>query len=290
MRILITGGFGFIGSFLVSRLLENERNELVVLDNLSNNKVNYIKGAKFVKGDVRNSDDVKKAIDELGGCDTIFHLAAQQDVQFSIENPMLDHDINVLGTKNIVDVCKENKAKIIFTSSAAVYGNVPEDRLPIKEEEEKNPLSPYGKNKLKAEELCKEAKYFIVRLFNVYGPTSNSVINKFCDWILRGEPLILNNPGNHTRDYVYVSDVVDALILGMKKDGIYNVGSGIETSLTEIIEIISRLTNKTPKLVKGEQVKEIKRSVADISKIKKLGWSPKTTLENGIKNVLESLK
>lgn len=290
MNILVTGGVGFIGSYLVERLIK-DGHSVVILDDLSNGKKERVnKDAKFVLGDVRKKEDVNKAIEEIGSCDVIFHLAARPDVQSSIIDPETDYSISVDGTKNIVDVCENNRARLIFTSSAAVYGDVRPERLPIREDEKKNPISPYGKNKLRAENTCKGLHdFFIARPFNVYGPKGIGVVNKFCMLIKQGKELPMFNDGTNTRDYVHVNDVVDALLLGLKYNGIYNIGSGKETSLNEIIEIISRLAKKNVRKKFLPPVNEIKRSVADITKIKKIGWKPKISLENGIKSILDSL-
>jgi len=275
MKILVTGGCGFIGSSLVEQLLKNH--EVIVLDNLSNLKKET--KAKLIKGDVRNREDVEKAMHD---CEFIFHLAAQIDVQESIKDPDKDYDINVNGTRTVVEACKKFGAKIIFPSTAAVYGNA---EVPIKEDAEKKPMCPYGENKLFAEELCQEINHFIVRPFNVYGPGGKGVIPKFCEKIMNDQEILITNPTS-TRDYIFIDDVIDALLLGIKHNGIYNVGSGKETTLDEIVKIIEKLTGKKAKIKYGKPLHEIERSVADITKIKKLGWKPKTSLEEGIKKTL----
>lgn len=276
MRILVTGGAGFIGSNLVNSLVEN--NEVVVLDNLSNSKNNVNKKAAFIKGDITDMDDVIKAVK---GCDVVFHLAASIDVRNSDEKK--DYEVNFLGSKNVFEAANDIKAKIIFTSSAAVYGNA---HCPVTEETECNPISQYGRSKLRAEKLLKDA--FVLRLFNVYGYNSHGVIEKFCKSITNYETVIVNGRGNQTRDFVYVSDVVNALILGIENTGTYNIGTGKETSVLEIIDIIHKTTKCKPDVKFGMPIEnEILRSYADNKKIKSLGWTPKVNLQEGIENVLE---
>ena len=271
MKILVTGGCGFIGSLLVQRLVE-KNHDIVVFD-----KVKGKQNVKYIIGDIRNPDEVEKAIK---GCEIVFHLAALTDLR-NIEN---DYAVNFLGAKNVFDIAKKNNAKIVFASSAAVYGNA---KLPISENSECSPISQYGKSKLKAERLLGEND-LMLRFFNVYGPRGKSVINTFCKKIPKYEEITVYGTGLQTRDYVYVTDVVDALLLGLGDiSGVFNVGTGVETKLLDIIDIIHRLTKAKP-FIKFEMPKEneIKRSVADITKIKQTGWAPKVSLEGGIRKIL----
>lgn len=280
MKALVTGGAGFIGSHLVNRLLATGY-EVSVLDNLSTGrKENVNKKASFFKGDVRDESDVRKA---GSGCSLIFHLAAQTDAR--INDPEKDFRINFEGSKTVFDFAKISGAKVIFTSSAAVYGDT---QLPNRENGEKKPLSEYGKNKLKAEKLL-GADAFVGRIFNVYGPNGHGVINTFCKKIKNNDELEVFGTGMQTRDFIFVEDVVDALVLGTRHGGTYNVGTQTETSLIQVIDMVrdaSRLGARTKFL--PEKSSDIKRSKADISKIKKLDWSPKVNIREGVKLTFNS--
>ena len=280
MKIIVTGGAGFIGSYLVNELVKSH--EVVILDNLSTGKKSNINPkAKFIKGDIREEKDVKKAI---SGCDAVFHLAAQTDVRKSQEDPDYDHQVNVTGAKNVFLISKELGAKIIFTSSAAVYGN----SLLTKEDTKLKPISEYGKNKLEAEKFL-DRKDFIVRIFNCYGPNGRGFINKLCENVKQGKKMTIFG-GRQTRDFIYVTDVVNALILGLESDGIYNVGSGVETSILGLIDIVSKISSKKPTTrLSSAREGEIEKSRADISKIKSLGWKPKVSLKEGVRRVWNSV-
>ena len=280
MRILVTGGAGFIGSHLVYRLIK-KKNEVIILDNLSTGrKENINQKATFIRGDVRDEDDIRKA---MHGCDFVFHLAAKTDAR---EEGDEIFRTNFIGSEYVFSAAKDINAKIIFTSSAAVYGDA---KLPIKESEECKPISSYGKSKMKAEKMLRDA--FIARLFNVYGPKGSSVINKFTRRIKEGEDITVFGSGLQTRDFVYVSDVVDALMFGIEKSGTYNVGTGIETSILQLIDTIQDLAKSKPRIKFDMPIEsEIKRSKADITKIRNLGWNPKTSLNSGIMLTMNSLQ
>jgi UDP-glucose 4-epimerase len=278
MKILVTGGCGFIGSQLVDKLIVLNH-EVIVLDNLSSGKKERLNpAAKLVVGDVRDPDDVKKSI---RGCETVFHLAALTDIRSESEEA--DYQVNFLGAKNVFSVAEAIKSKVIFASSAAVYGN-----SPAKEDSRCSPISQYGRSKLKAENACPEGS-LILRIFNAYGPRGKSVINTFCSKIPKYEDITLFGTGLQTRDYIYVSDVVNAMIMGLTKSGIYNVGTGVETSLLDVIEIIHQITKNKPNIKFAmPRDNEVKRSKADITKIKHdMRWEPRVDLAEGIRKLLE---
>lgn len=273
MKILVTGDSGFVGTHLARKLLELNHE---------------VKGFSADRGeDIRDYPNLEKAIKKM---DAVIHLGAQTDVRKSFEDPKLDYEVNYEGTRNVVKVCKKTGAKLIFTSSAAIYGNSLE--IPTKEGSPKLPVSFYGLHKLLAEKECERINAFIIRPFNIYGPNGHGAINKFIELMKFDKEITLFNDGSHTRDYVHVEDVISALITGLKsKPGTYNIASGKETSINEIMNIISKELAKKPK-IKYKILKEgdTSRSVADITKAKKeLMWYPKITLETGIKKIINML-
>ena len=277
LSILVTGGTGFIGRHLVNRLLQNGH-DVIVYDNFSTSKKEPMGTAKIVEGDVRDRDDVLRA---AKGCDYIFHLAAVTETRSTDDDAV--YSVNFIGSKNVFEVAKEIGAKIIFTSSAAVYG---EAKI-AKEDDPCNPLNQYGKSKLRAEKICPDGS-FVVRLFNVYGPDGHGVVNKFCKLIPKYEDVTVFGHGTQTRDFIYVDDVVSALLLGMENNGVYNVGTGKETSLLEVIDIIHNMTKSKPTIKFAPPLQEIQRSKADITKIMPTGWRPRVELPDGIELVLKS--
>jgi len=280
MKILVTGGAGFIGSNLVNGLI-NRNHDVVVLDNLSHGKKeNVNKKAKLIVGDVKIENDVRKAIKD---CEVVFHLAAQTDARSSDEDAVFQ--TNFLGSKTVFEQAKKIGAKIIFTSSAAVYGNT----SPASENSECKPISIYGKSKLKAEKLL-DGQSFVTRIFNVYGKDSSSVVTKFSKKIIGFEDITVYGNGLQTRDYVHISDVIAALLLGIEKKGLYNIGTGKETSVLRIIDIISTLSKTKAHVKFSAPIEgEIKRSKANIDKIKKeIKWEPKIGIEEGISALVPS--
>lgn len=269
MKILVTGDTGFVGKHLVKRL--RELNHEVVGFSLDKGK------------DVRNYSEIEKSIKNK---DAVIHLAAQTDVRKSFEDPKLDYEVNYQGTKNIVKACERFGTRLVFTSSAAVYGNSID--IPTREDSPKLPVSFYGLHKLLAEKECEHTNSFIVRPFNIYGQGGHGAINKFTELIKNDKEMVLFNDGSHTRDYVYIDDVILAFIVGLKsKPGTYNIASGKETSLKTVIDAISKELNKKPR-IKYNILKEgdAPRSIADITKAsKELKWQPKIQLNEGIKKI-----
>jgi len=297
MKILVTGGAGFIGSNLVDRLID-EGYKVFVIDNLSSGKKeNLNKKAIFYKADICN---LNKIFPLFKGIDYVFHLAANPRVLFSVENPIESHKVNVDGTLNVLYASYKNKVKrLIFASSSAVYGNI--KKLPLREDMKPNPISPYGLHKLIGEYYCKlfsdlyNLETVCLRYFNVYGPKMDPegpyalVIGKFLKLKKENKPLTIYGNGKQTRDFVYVNDVVEANILAMKSK---KVGKG------EVINICSGKNysiNYIAKLIGGEKIYlparkgEMKHTLGDNSLAKKLlGWNPKVNLEEGINYLLNN--
>jgi len=272
MKILVTGGTGFIGSRLVKKLID-EGHEVVILDKSSKNADER---AKFIQGDILDQEDIERA---MKGCSAVFHLAAITQIGADEDKT---YKVNFIGSKNIFNQAKKQKARIIFTSTASVYGNTP---APHRESAECSPISFYGKTKLNAEKLIPDA--FIVRLFNVYGPGGNGVLNLFAENIPKYEDIIIFGTGTQTRDFVHVDDVVNVLMKGLEFEGIYNVGTGRETSLLSLADMIFSITKNKPNIKFGMPKEgDIRRSVANIDHLKKYGWEPKISLEDGLKMLL----
>lgn len=297
MRILITGGAGFVGKHLAEHFVKSHT--VLVYDNLSNSTkkdADFVvaKGAEFCKGDIL---DCKELCKDCKDVDVVIHLAAKSDVSESVIHPEDTIKVNVEGTRNVLQCCIQNKIKkIIFASSAAVYGDCKE--LPIRENSLMQPLSPYGQSKLDAEKIiqkyCNENKinYMILRMFNVYGKGQNEnyagVITKFMQNILNKKPITIYGDGTQTRDFVSIYDVVDSFdcALHSDKSGIYNIASGNETSINDLTQMMFEKFGKQEKIYKPKQKGDIQNSVADVSLAKKeLNFTAKRKLEEEIASI-----
>jgi UDP-glucose 4-epimerase len=297
-RILVTGGAGFIGSHLCKKLSSSNR-ELVVYDNLSSGKVENVKhlpSVRFVRGDIL---DLKK-LHSQDKTDLIYHLAAQVVVPYSMENPIIDFETNARGTLNVLEKARRDDARLIFASTAAVYGNPAE--LPTSEGYGFHPFSCYGLSKVVGEQYCEMyTKQYglditIMRFANVYGSGCHGVINDFFDKIYKNpKNLEIIGTGLQSRDFVHVYDLVDALILstiGEKAIGqTYNLGYGQTTKIIDLAKIIIKLLDLRKKTtITTTNVSwhgDIDTIWFDISKAKKeLGWIPKISLEDSLKEII----
>ncbi len=300
MKICITGGAGFIGSNIAERYL-SEGHNVVVIDNLSLGFIENIpKGSKFYQMDI-NDDNLLKVFEEEK-FDVVCHYAAQMSVRHSVSIPSDDAKTNIIGSLNIFECARKTGVKkIIFASSAGtVYGEQIE--FPCNEEHQNSPVSPYGVSKYSVEKYLEYYKnvfniqYTVLRFTNVYGRKQNphgeaGVIAIFFLKMLRNEDTYITGDGSITRDYVYIDDVVEANVLALNPEmsGVFNVATGIETSLLEIFNKLATLTNylKSKQFVPfkiGEQI----RSVCSYGKIKKLtGWTPKMHLDEGLKITMD---
>jgi len=300
MKVLVTGGAGFIGSHLVDRLIQ-EGHEVVVVDNLLTGKRrNLNKEARFYKQDVQSSRLERVFSRERPLL--VMHLAAQVDLRRSVEDPIFDAQVNVLGTLNVLQqAVKYGTRKVIFASSGgAIYGE--QDIFPAPESHPIRPLSPYGISKLNGEQYLayyqrvSGIQHVILRYSNVYGPRQDpegeaGVVAIFMGKMLAGEQPIINGNGRQTRDFVFVDDVVEANLDAMGKEvqGIYNVGTAEETSINDLFRLLVELTNAGCKELHGPAKKgEQARSVVDISRLRQeLGWEPKVPLREGLKRTVE---
>jgi UDP-glucose 4-epimerase len=284
MRVFVTGGAGFIGTHLCKKLASLHK--VTVYDNFSNsNRENFpvMKNVTLIVGDILNNS---KLLDSMKNHDVVIHLAAKTDVVDSIRNPDNTFQTNVQGTQNVLDSCKFNNIlKIIITSSAAIYQN---SDNPVDEASIVEPLSPYGQSKLDMETIIIQSKinYSILRLFNVYGDGNTSgVITNFKKNILENKPLIIFGDGKATRDFIYIDDVIDGIILSMKSiSGIYNIASGNGTSIGDLAKLLIRLSETNSEIIhKSTRKGEIIYSVANIDKSnKELGFYPKISLDVGL--------
>ncbi|MBU2562688.1 MAG: NAD-dependent epimerase/dehydratase family protein [Nanoarchaeota archaeon] len=293
-KVLVTGGAGFIGSHLVDALI-NHGYKVGIIDNLSTGlKTNLNPRAEFFERvDVRDKEKIleifKKFLPEY-----VFHLAAQTRLRRSVENPVEDAQINIIGSLNVFNYAKEGGAKkIILFSSAGVYSS--ECNVPTAEIEEVKPFSPYGASKLAAEIYLRTSFFnsgldsVILRPSNVYGPRQNSegeagVVAKF----LGKEQPVIYGSGEHTRDYIYVKDVVSACLLAMQDDikGIFNVGTGVETSANNLFQKICDIKGDM-NVSRGPEVKEQARSALNSTKLRERGWKPEYSLEQGLRETVE---
>lgn len=304
-RILVTGGAGFIGSNLVDALLKNNAQFVRVLDNLSTGFEKNLQQAKthsnfeFLKGDIRSLETCKKACRDI---DIVFHEAALVSVPKSMQDPILNNDINVNGTLNMLVAASEAKVqRFVYASSAAVYGDDP--KVPKKETMPRHYPSPYALSKGVDEDYAKLWAYKTelgngitcvgLRYFNVYGPRQDprspysGVISIFADRISTNRQIVIFGDGEQTRDFVYVGDVVKAnLIAGLAtidQSAIFNVGTGKQITLNNLVETISKILDKNVDPVYGpEREGDIRHSVANISKINNIGYKPETTLYEGL--------
>ncbi|MEI7452491.1 MAG: NAD-dependent epimerase/dehydratase family protein [Candidatus Falkowbacteria bacterium] len=303
MKILVTGGAGFIGSTLVDRLIALGH-QVVIIDDLSSGKKEYLNPeAKFYQMDL-TAPKIEE-IFNIQKFDIVYHLAAQIDVRKSVANPAEDNRINVLGGINILANCaKYGVKKIIFSSTGgAIYGET--ESIPTTETCPPNPLSPYGIHKLTFEKYLNYyhqvygQKYTILRFANVYGPRQYKggeagVVSIFVENAVNGKKSIINGDGLQTRDYVYVDDVVAALVRAMDVDynGALNVGTGIEKNLIDVMTLIElslgkRVDKEHAPAKLGEQMRSC-LSCAEIKKV--LGWEPQVDLATGIKRTVEWTK
>jgi UDP-glucose 4-epimerase len=291
MRALVTGGAGFIGSNLVDALLARG-DDVHVLDDLSKGKrENVADAATLHVADIRDPDETF----ERARPDVVFHLAAQADVRISVERPDHDADVNVRGTVRILEAARRHGAKVVFASTGgAIYG---ECDGPAPESAERRPLAPYGTSKLCGEEYLATwnrlygTQHAALRFGNVYGPRQEphgeaGVVAIFMGLLQAGGTPRIYGDGRQTRDYVFVADVADAALRAAGHDGggVFNVGTGIETSVLELYDAIVAATGirREPEHADA-RLGELQRSVLDPSAAQReLGWTPATSLADGL--------
>ena len=303
MNILVTGGAGFIGSHLADAFIKAGHFVTVVDDLSMGKRENVNEDAEFYQLDIR-SEQLRNVFRD-DQFDAVVHQAAQMDVRKSVTDPMFDASVNIIGTLNLLEMCREFKIKqLLFSSTGgAIYGE--QERFPADEDHPLRPISPYGIAKLSIEKYLyyyhtvHGLNYVSLRYANVYGPRQSphgeaGVVAIFTSRMLAGEQPLINGDGKQTRDYVFVDDVVKANLLALKHDGsgIFNVGTGIETSVNEIFGLLRSITGakceeKHASAKQGEQ----QRSVIDTRLFeKKFGWRPGTQLREGLAKTVAYFK
>jgi UDP-glucose 4-epimerase len=290
VRAVVTGGAGFIGSNLIDALIARG-DEAHALDNLSKgSRENVIAPAQLHVADIREPDEVFDAVRP----EVVFHLAAQADVRVSVEEPAMDADVNILGTIRLLEAARRHGAKVVFASSGgAAYG---ECDSPAPESAPLRPLAPYGTSKVCGEEYLATwnrlygTTHVSLRLGNVYGPRQMphgeaGVVAIFMGLLRAGATPTIFGDGSQTRDYVYVGDVANAMLLALGRDGgVYNVGTGVETSVVGLYDAIRAATGvgREPAFAPS-RLGELQRSVLDPSLAEReLGWRPERSLADGL--------
>ena len=303
MNILVTGGEGFIGSNVVDALVEGGH-EVVVVDNLSTGKEENINPkARFFHVDLTDFEALERVFTETKP-EVVFHTAAQIDVRKSVQDPLFDAETNIIGSMNLFEFSiKYGVKRVIFSSTGgALYGEA--EKLPADENTHIEPLSPYGVSKYCTEQYLEYFKRVynlervILRYANVYGPRQDplgeaGVIAIFTGKILNNEKPVIYGDGNQTRDYIFVEDVVRANILALDgKEGIYNIGTSVETPVNDLVKMFSKILNKHIEPIYAPPRKgEVQRISLDASKAEKeLGFTPEFSLEDGLRKTLEWYK
>ena len=304
MRVLVTGGAGFIGSHLVDRLVARG-DQVSVIDSFSTGKRENLThhGDRITvhEADVRDAAAVDRAIK---GCELVFHEAAVVSVPYSVDHPQETHDVNIQGTLNVLLAARKNRVRrVVFASSAAVYGDEP--TLPKSESMLPEPIAPYGVEKLTSEHYLRtfarlyDVETVALRYFNVFGPRQDpsspysGVISVFVQRLLAGAPVTIFGDGLQSRDFVYVADVVDANLLAGSTKGasgrVYNVARGERTTLLELAAMLGKIMgNETGPTLAAERAGDIRHSHAAIDRARgELAYGPRVALETGLTALVE---
>jgi UDP-glucose 4-epimerase len=305
MKILITGGAGFIGSHVVDAVVATKAHDLAVLDDLSNGKREQLgAGVRFHHADIRNAAEVRLIMDRERP-EVLLHLAAQMDVRRSVAEPAFDAEVNIGGFLNLMEAGREKGLKrVVFASTGgAIYGE--QESFPCDEQHRCRPLSPYGVSKLAAEtylffyKMQYGIEYVTLRYSNVYGPRQDphgeaGVVAIFCGHLLARRPCAIYGDGEQTRDYVYVGDVARANLaaLNTPASGEFNISTGVETSVNHLYRLLARIagTNEPPTFAAMRPGEQRRSVISPARAATELGWQPKVTLEDGLKRTFESFK
>jgi UDP-glucose 4-epimerase len=294
VRAVVTGGAGFIGSHVVEALLAHG-DEVTVIDDLSTGRREFVsEAATLVVHDIREPFEVE--------ADVIYHLAAQADVGTSMERPAFDASVNVVGTVNALEAARAVGARFVFSSTGgAIYGEV---ERPAPEDAERRPVSAYGIAKLAAETYIAGwnrihgSGHVVLRFANVYGPRQSAeleggVVSIFMERLARGEETLVFGDGEQSRDFVYVGDVVEAVLAGAETDGgIFNIGTGVETTVNALHRLCAQTlgVDAEPRRL-AARAGDARRSVLDVKRAgRALGWRPQVPLEEGLSRTWESIR
>lgn len=295
--VLITGGAGFIGSHLARALSPD--NDVRVLDDFSTgSRSNLPADVTILEGDIRDAETCRQAVSET---DTVFHLAAQTSVEQSVTHPTKSHAINVTGTLRVLEAARDADARVVVASSAAIYGDPP--TAPIDETERVDPQSPYGIEKLAADQYARryadlyDLSTVVLRYFNVYGPSPGSdqtpgVIDTFLRQATEGGPIIVHGDGAQTRDFVHIDDVVSVTARAATADvsgDAYNIGTGMPTAIRALAERIAVAVDGTPEITHTDSRDgDIRHSRADISKARdQLDFEPTRRVPDAVRALLQ---
>lgn len=301
--IMVTGGAGFIGSNLIDILISHGYSIAVIDDLSTGNKDNLPENIRLHRVDVRSA--AVHRIFDIEKPKYLFHLAAQLNVRRSVSDPAFDADVNVMGVINLLQSARDaGVEKIIFTSTGgAIYGE--QEYFPADEKHPTNPDSPYGITKLTSEKYIQffyktyGLKYNIFRLANIYGPRQSvigeaGVVAVFYDRMLAGEEAVINGDGNQTRDFVYVGDVVNALVKAIDHEecDIFNIGTSKETSILELFRTMREISgsNQREKFGAAKSGEQLRSVITYDRAREKLGWEPVTDLKTGLQHTYEYFK
>jgi UDP-glucose 4-epimerase len=300
MRILITGGAGFIGSHLADKLLQLNH-EVFVLDDLSSGDLNNLSSrCKFFEAEICDKNSISEIFEKIKP-DVVYHLAAQINVRKSITDPVLDAEINTIGTLNILNECVKHKVeKIIFSSSGGAIYRDDNDFLKT-ENSVIQPASPYGISKWTGEQYIKFYKeiygldYTILRLSNVYGPRQNSkgeagVISIFINNIKDNKSLTVFGTGEQIRDYIYVEDVANAMELSLRVSGIFNVSTGKETTVNQLVNKICLEFNYDAVTYAPKIEGELFRNCLSSKLLQSCGWQAMHDIDSGLNKTIKYFK
>ena len=302
MKYVVTGGAGFIGSYITKKLVERG-DTITVIDNMNTGKEKNLESVRgkinFVKGDILDIDLLEGITKDTDG---VFHQAALASVQDSFDEPDKYHNVNVNGTENILKLSKKYGFKVVYASSSSVYGNP--IKIPIEESDEKNPINPYAETKLKKEELAikySEMGVSVIglRYFNVFGKGQSKeyagVLKLFLERIRDKLPPKINGDGTQFRDFVYVKDVVNANIMSMNSDvnhAFFNVGTNTSITILDLAKTIIKSSGLNLEPIFGPALEgDVQKTKANIDLIKeKIGWKPTIVLEEWINEIISTNK
>ena len=300
MKFAVTGGAGFIGNNIV-RLLLDHSHQVKVIDNLHTGKIENLSDIseqiQFENIDIR---DFEKLSLSLKNVDGIFHEAALTSVPESFEKPQEYSDVNIVGTKNIFEIAKKEKIRVVYASSSSIYGNA--KSIPINENADRKPINPYGQTKLDDEFLAEEfsrdnLSVIGLRYFNVYGigqtGTYAGVITKFLENIKNQKPFIINGTGNQVRDFIHVKDIAKANLVAMEskiEKGFFNIGTGISTSINDLAKLMIDLSHHEQGMIHGPLLEgDVEISQADMTFTKKsFNWEHEINLTDGLRDLIQS--